>query len=171
MDEAYVSKTSIPDINTGDIFRCTLGLDTSTRVSHSLTSVLEASRASSFVEQYNTTTYKSTTVINNRHTGKSSIAVVEKSSVPVSPEGDTAVKVILKQPKGLAEAEDDVEVDLKREDGFKVKWNSGTEFKLSGKKDGQFMWMGTVAPGQEVTLVSEWEVRAPVDVTWTERSG
>lgn len=171
MDDAYVSKTSITDINTGDMFRCTLGVDTSTRVSYNITSTLEPSRASSFVEQYTTKTYISTTTISNRHTGKNQISVVEKSSVPVAPEGDTRIKVFLKKPEGLAESEDGVGLDLKRRDRFKVMWSSGDENEgKGGKKEGKFVWFGTVAPGKEVTLVSEWEVRAPIGVDWTERT-
>lgn len=80
------------------------------------------------------------------------------------------MKVFLRQPKGLAESEDGVEVDLKRSDGFKVKWGSGTEENKERKREGKFVWSGSVSPGEHVTLVSEWEVRAPVDTDWTESS-
>lgn len=170
MDDKYVSKTSIPDINTGDMFRCTLGVDTSTRVKYNLTSTSETSRPSSYVEQYNTTKYTSTTTIHNRHSGQHPISVIEKSSVPVAPDGEPKVKVFLEKPEGLGEANDGVEVDLRRRDGFKVKWSSASGEDTGGKEEGKFVWLGSVPPGQEVILVSEWEVKVPIDVNWTEKS-
>jgi len=170
MNDRFVSKTSIPDINTGDMFRCSLGIDTSLRVLYSLTSASVTSKATAYVEQYKTTTYTSTTTISNRHTGEHPIFVVEKSSIPVAPEEDKAIRVFLKEPKGLAEGEDGVEVDLKRADGFKVKWGSGDDRTKDGQKQGKFVWNGRIAPGSEVVLVSQWEVRAPVEVAWSESS-
>jgi uncharacterized protein (TIGR02231 family) len=172
MDGEYVSKTSISDINTGDIFRCTLGVDTSTRVTYNLTSTSETSKASSFVEQYKTTKYTSTTTIQNRHTDQYPISIIEKSSVPVAPLDDDRIRVFLRKPDGLAETEDGVEVNLGREDGFKAKWISAGDDsqKKGGKKTGKFVWLGKIDSGQKVVLVSEWEVRAPIDVDWKESS-
>lgn len=169
MDDAYVSKTFMLDVETGDTFRCSLGVDTRTRVSYDLTSVLETSQASSFVEQYTITTYKSITTIHNRHKDHH-IAVLEKSSVPVAPYEDTRVKVLLRKPEGLAECEDGFRADYKRQDGFDVKWGTGVEEGKEGKKEGKFVWMGSVSPGEEVTLISEWDVRAPFDIGWREHS-
>ena len=74
--------------------------------------------------------------------------------------------MFLKRPEGLATAEDGVEVDLGRSDGFKVKWGRDVEETKDGKKEGKFIWYGTISPGEEVVLVSEWDVRAPVDTEW-----
>jgi hypothetical protein len=170
LDGSYVSKTDISDINTGDTFQCTLGIDTSAKVVHTLVSSSITSAASSFVEQYKTTTYTSTTTITNRHTGDYPIQIVERSSLPVASSQDTRIKVFLKEPEGLAEGEEGVDVDLGRPDGFKIKWGSDVDEVKDGKKSGKFVWHGTVDPGNEVVLVSRWEVRAPVDVEWIERS-
>ena len=170
LDGSYVSKTDISDINTGDTFQCTLGIDTSVRVVHTLISSSTTSTASSFVEQYKTTTYTSTTTITNRHTGDYPIQIVERSSLPVASPQDTRIKVFLKKPEGLAEGEEGVDIDLVRSDGFKVKWGTDVDETKDGKKSGKFIWNGSVDPGKEAVLVSEWEVRAPVDVEWTERS-
>ncbi|KAF9649660.1 hypothetical protein BDM02DRAFT_3166452 [Thelephora ganbajun] len=170
LDGSYVSKTDISDINTGDTFQCTLGIDTSTRVVHTLVSSSTTSAASSFVEQYKTTTYTSTTTITNRHTGDYPIRIVERSSLPFASAQDTRIKVFLKQPEGLAEGEEGKDIDLGRPDGFKVKWGTNVDEAKDGKKSGKFIWYGTVDPGKEVILVSQWEVRAPVDVEWTEKS-
>jgi len=170
LDGSYVSKTNIFDINTGDSFQCTLGIDTSAKVVHALVSSSTTSTASSFVEQYKTTTYISTTTITNRHTGDYPIQIVERSSLPVASPQDTRIKVFLKEPEGLAEGEEGPDIDLDRPDGFKVKWGTDVGETKDGKKSGKFIWCGTIDPGKEVVLVSKWEVRAPVDVDWIEKS-
>lgn len=170
LDGSYVSKTEISDINTGDSFQCTLGIDTSAKVAHTLVSSSTTSAASSFVEQYKTTTYTSTTTITNRHTGDYPIQIVERSSLPVASTQDTRIKVFLKEPEGLAEGEEGSDIDLGRPDGFKIKWGTDVDETKDGKKTGKFIWHGTIDPGKEVVLVSKWEIRAPVDVEWVEKS-
>jgi hypothetical protein len=170
LDGSYVSKTDIPDINTGDSFQCTLGIDTSTKVVNTLVSSSTTSAASSFVEQYKTTTYTSTTTITNRHTGDYPIQIVERSSLPVAPPQDTRIKVFLKEPEGLAEGEEGLDINLDRPDGFKVKWGTDVDEVKDGKKSGKFIWYGTINPGEEVVLVSKWDIRAAVDVEWVEKS-
>ena len=71
---------------------------------------------------------------------------------------------------GLAEGEEGKEVDLGRNDGFKVKWGKDLEDTKNGQKEGKFIWYGTIPPGEEVVLVSEWDVRAPFDVEWRQAS-
>ena len=43
-----------------------------------------------------------------------------------------------------------------------IKWGTDLEQTEDGKKEGKFIWYGTISPGEEVVLVSEWDVRAPV---------
>jgi len=160
----------MPEVGTGDTFRCTLGMDTSTQVSNSLTETSQTSAPSSFVEQYTTATYVSTTKLRNRHTGDYPVNIVERSSIPVASTDDPRIRVFLKGPEGLATAEDGVEVDLERSDGFKVKWGRDLEQTENGKKEGKFVWYGTIHPGEEAILVSEWDVRAPVDAEWRVKS-
>ena len=78
--------------------------------------------------------------------------------------------MFLKGPAGLAEREEGQEVDLGRRDGFKVKWGRDVEDTRNGQKEGKFIWYGTISPGEEVVLVSEWDVRAPVDAEWKIKS-
>ena len=170
LDDSYVSQTNISGTATGDTINCTLGMDTSVRVSHELTQSSVTSLPSSFVEQYTTTTYVSTTKLHNRHTGDYPVNIVERSSVPIAPKNDPRIKVFLKGPRGLAESEEGEEVDLGRGDGFKVKWGRDVEDTGNGQKEGKFVWYGTIPPGEEVALASEWEVRAPVDVEWRVKS-
>ena len=145
-------------------------MDTSIQVSNSLTETSVTSAPSSFAEQYTTTTYVSTTTLRNRHTGDYPVNIVERSSIPVASSDDPRIKVFLKNPEGLATAEDGAEVDLGREDGFKVKWGRDLDHTKNGKKEGKFIWYGTISPGEEVVLVSEWDVRAPADAEWKIKS-
>ena len=170
LDDSYVSKTEISDVGTGDTFRCTLGMDISIQVSNTLTETSKTSTSSSFVEQYTTTTYVSTTTLRNRHTGDYPVNIVERSSIPIATVSDPRIRVFLKKPEGLATTEDGVEVDLGRSDGFKVKWGIDREQTKNGKQEGKFIWYGSISPGEEVFLVSEWDVRAPVDVEWRIKS-
>ena len=170
LDDSYVSKTDISEVATGDTFNCTLEMDTSIRVSHELTQSSVTSAPSSFVEQYTTTTYVSTTKLHNRHTGDYPVNIVERSSIPIASESDPRIKVLLKGPVGLAEGEGGKEVDLGRNDGFRVKWGKDLEDTRNGQKEGKFIWHGSIPPGEEVVLVSEWDVRAPFDVEWRQAS-
>jgi len=170
LNDSYVSKTAIFGVGTGDTFRCTLGMDTSIQVSNALTETSGVSAPSSFVEQYTTTTYVSTTTLRNRHTGDYPVDIVERSSIPVTSSDDWRIRVFLKGPEGLATAEDGFEVDLGRSDGFKAKWGIDLEQTKNGKKGGKFIWYGTISPGEEAVLVSEWDVRAPVDTEWRIKS-
>jgi hypothetical protein len=170
LDNSYVSKTKISEVATGDTFNCTLGMDTSIRVAHELTQSSVTSPPSSFMEQYTTTTYVSTTKLYNRHTGDYPINIIERSSIPIASASDPRIKVFLKEPVGLAESEGGEEVDPEGKDGFMVKWGRDLEDTKNGRKDGKFIWYGTISPGEEVVLVSKWEVRAPVDAEWRIKS-
>ena len=165
LNNSYVTKTDISEIATGDTFSCTLGMDTSVRVSHELTESSVTSPPSSFVEQYKTTTYVSTTKLHNQHAGDYPVNIIERSSIPIASENDPRIKVFLKEPLRLAECESEQEINLRRKDEFKVKWG-----RDGGKKQGRFIWFGTIPPGEEVILVSKWDVRAPVDAEWRIKS-
>jgi hypothetical protein len=49
-----------------------------------------------------------------------------------------------------------------------VRW--GNVGDKGGEKDGKFEWIGSIEAGKEISLVTEWEVKCPVDVTWFEES-
>ena len=137
-------------------------MDTSIQVSHELSESSVISPPSTIVEQYTTTTYVSTTRLHNRHTGDYPVNVIERSSIPVASVDDPQTKVFLKGPTGLAESKEGEEVDLGRKDGFKVKWGRDLEDTTNGQKEGKFIWYGVIPPGEDVVLVSEWDVREPV---------
>lgn len=186
MDDKYVSKTTIPEVGTGDTFRCTLGIDSAIKVTHNITSTTSTSPEAQLVERFKTVTYTSTTTIRNRRIDGEAISAVERTSLPVvrtkhggpvDPESDEArIKVLLKQPLGLAECETSDPIDLGRSDGFCVQWGTGdgtmgpVRGSVLDKDEGKFMWVGKVGSGEEVSLESVWDVRAPVDISWAENT-
>ena len=165
LDTLFVSRKSILDIATGDTFSCTIGTETSIRVSHELTEssvssppiVTEKPGSQTIVDPYVTDTYVSTTRLHNQHTGDYPISIIER--IPIDSADDPDIEVFLKEPKGLAKREEGEEVDLGREDGFKVKWGGDMEDTVNGQKEGMFIWYGVIPPGEEVVLVSEWDVK------------
>lgn len=86
-----------------------------------------------------------------------------KDIVPLS--SDARVKVILRKPKGLAEAKDGVLVDL--QNGLKVGWEKLVDGK-GGEKEGKFQWLWKVDAGAKVSLEAEWEIKATGDMAWVE---
>jgi len=186
LDDKYVSKTMIPEVGTGDTFRCTLGIDTAIKVTNYISSTTSISSETQVVERFKTVTYTSTTVIRNRRSDGEAIDVVERTSLPVvrtkygGPAGvenaEARIKVLLKQPLGLAESETSDPIDLDRPDGFCVQWGTGDgnmgplHGSILDKDEGKFMWVGKVGPGDHVLLESVWDVRAPIDVSWTENT-
>lgn len=186
LDEKYVSKITIPEVGTGDTLRCTLGIDTAIKVTHSIVSETSSSPDTQFVERFKTTTYTSKTTIRNRRFDGEAIHVVERTSLPVvrtrsggrvsAESAEAKIKVLLKEPPGLAENETSDPIELEREDGFRVQWGTGDgnmgplRGNILDKEEGKFMWVGRVDPGQEVLLESVWDVRAPIDVSWSEDS-
>ena len=138
-------------------------------------------------EPFKTVTYTSITKIRNRRIDGEAINAVERTSLPVvktkkhggpeDPESvEAKIKVLLKQPSGLAECESSEPIDLGRPDGFCVQWGTGDGVtgplhgSILDKGEGKFMWMGKVGSGQEVSLESVWDVRAPADISWSENT-
>lgn len=138
------------------------------------------------MEGFKTVTYTSKTIIRNRRFDGAPIDVVERTSLPVVRTGhggpvdpdsaEARIKVLLKQPPGLAESESGDPIELDRPDGFHVQWGTGDgnmgplQGNIVDKEEGRFMWVGKIEPGQEVALESVWDVRAPVNISWSENT-
>ena len=136
------------------------------------------------MDRLKTVTYTSTTTVRNRRiegepidvVGRTSLPVVRtKQGSPVDPESAEAkIEVLLKQPLGLSESETGEPIELARPDGFRVQWGTGEGImgplcgNIIDKDKGKFMWVGKLGPSQEVSLESVWDVRAPIDVSWSE---
>lgn len=92
---------------------------------------------------------------------------------------DKRVKVILRKPEGLADVKDggvvwmggkDKDAEQKKEGGLSVGWEKLVDGK-GGEKEGRFEWKWKVGSGEKVVLETEWEVKAPADVIWSEVFG
>lgn len=163
LDDSYVSKTSINDINTGDNFECTLGDDTSTKVTYARSSKTVKSNGGAFSEVTNTTTYTTKVSIQNKHQFAITDLIV-RDVIPTCE--DKRAKIILRKPLGLADAKDGESVDLKN-DGLRVGWEKLVDGK-GGEKEGKFEWKWKVGSGARVNVEAEWEIKVPGEFPWVE---
>ncbi|KAI0252907.1 hypothetical protein BJV78DRAFT_1281252 [Lactifluus subvellereus] len=169
VDDSFVSRTAIAgrDVAPGDTFSCTLGADPATRIRYSRSSKRAEedarARASAFSEQWAATTYRSCTTVTNCHPFPLR-ALVLRDGVPIT-EDDKRVNVILRHPAGLADLEQGEE--LKVGEQRTVQWCKVVDGK-GGKKEGLFEWVFEVGAGAEVTIETEWDVKAPVSLRWVE---
>lgn len=151
-------------------FECTLGVDPSIRVSYERTSKTMTDEARKFGGfQSSVTTYTSwTTVKNNRSTAVKQLIL--KDALPLG-DDDKDWRVILRKPKGLADATQDEEVDV-RDGGQskrKVRWTKLSDGK-GGETEGKYEWVLDVPAGDEITLVAEWDVKTCKGELWSERA-
>lgn len=188
VDDSFVSKTAIVgDVAPGDVFNCTLGVDPATRIRYARTSKRAdehgggAGERSAFAEQWAATTYRSRTTVTNCHPFVLR-ALVLRDGVPVS-DDEKRVSVVLRRPEGLAELaqceelkvctkdgarEGEGEGEEEEEDGKRtVRWSKVVDGK-GGKKQGLFEWVVEIGAGEEVTIETEWDVKAPVSLRWVE---
>jgi uncharacterized protein (TIGR02231 family) len=181
VDDSFVSKTSIVgDVAPGDVFSCTLGADPATRIRYARTAKRAddagaAGERSAFSEQWAATMYRSRTTVTNRHPFALRELVV-RDGVPVS-EDEKRVSVVLRHPAGLAELEQGEEVEVGAKDGGReekekgkkqtVRWSKLVDGK-GGRKEGLFEWVVEVGAGEELTIETEWDVKAPVSLRWIE---
>ncbi|KAJ7629708.1 hypothetical protein DFH06DRAFT_1284783 [Mycena polygramma] len=163
LNDSFVSKTSINEINTGDTFTCTLGDDVATKVTYARSSKTVTSQGGSFQEVFNTTTYSTKITIHNKHPFALTDLVV-RDIIPTC--DDKRAKVLLRKPDGLADAKDGEVVKL-TPPGLKVMWGKTSDGR-SGEKDGRFEWAWSVDGGAKAVLEAEWELKAPTDVAWVE---
>jgi hypothetical protein len=161
LDNSFVSKTSVEDINPNDFFSCILGTDPSVLVKYSKKAKTERSSSGAFAEPTKTTTYTTTVMVHNRH-GFALSSLVIRGTIPLS--GDNRVRVILTKPDGLASANDKA-VEVKGVEDIKIRWADNG----AGEKEGRFEWFGGVKAGGKVDAAAEWEVRGPEYVSWTEQ--
>lgn len=125
-------------------------------------------------------TYKLQTEIQNTHSFPISGLVVRDAAPTPVPAASSAttqaaassrngIKVTLKRPEGLGEAEpgDVVPVDVsggekgKGSAKVKVRWPSDSARRL-----GKYEWVVSLGAGEKVTLDAEYDVRAPSGVKW-----
>ncbi|KAF8266027.1 hypothetical protein EI94DRAFT_1587080 [Lactarius quietus] len=187
IDDAFAARTALArDVAPGDTFHCTLGADPATRIRYSRTSRradVSANATRAFSEQWASTEYASRTTITNSHPFALR-AFVLRDAVPISEDGER-VNVVLRRPAGLADLEqgDELEVGAEGEEegeeeegGVKsecgkarrtVRWCKLVDGK-GGRKEGLFEWVIDVGAGEEVTIETKWDVKAPVSLKWIE---
>ncbi|KAJ7650911.1 hypothetical protein FB45DRAFT_889070 [Roridomyces roridus] len=164
LNDGFVSKTSITEINTGDTFSCTLGDDVATKVTYARSSKTVTAQGGAFQETLNSTTYNTKITIHNKHPFTLADLVV-RDVIPTC--DDKRGKVLLRKPDGLAEAKADEVVKLKTPPGVGVCWGKTADGR-PGEKDGRFEWALNVEAGAKAVLEAEWELKAPADVAWVE---
>lgn len=195
VDDAFAARTALPrDVAPADTFHCTLGADPATRIRYTRTSrraddapaAAARARSSAFSEQWASTVYVSRTTITNSHPFALR-ALVLRDSVPVSEDGER-VNVVLRRPAALADLEQGNDLEVGAEEGEEeakeegeegetrterggarrtVRWSKLVEGK-GGRKEGLFEWVVDVGAGEEVTIETEWDVKAPVSLRWIE---
>jgi uncharacterized protein (TIGR02231 family) len=182
VDDSFVSRTGIvEDVAPGDEFSCTVGADPATRIQYARTSKRLDDTAgrerSASSEQWATTTYHSRTTVTNRHPFALRELMV-RDGVPVCKDVKP-VSVVLHRPAGLAELEQGMELQVGTKEGGgggegegedkkqKVRWCKVVDGK-GGRKQGLFEWVVDVGAGEELTIETEWDVKAPVSLRWEE---
>ncbi|KAH9059613.1 hypothetical protein EDB87DRAFT_1684675 [Lactarius vividus] len=183
VDDAFAARAALShDVALGDTFHCTLGADPATRIRYARTSrradkPLDAA-ARAFSEQWASTAFASRTTITNSHPFALRELVL-RDAVPVSEDGER-VNVVLRRPAALADLEQGEELEVSAEVGEeakegevqperraaprrKVRWCKLVDGK-GGRKEGLFEWVVDVGAGEEVTIETEWDVKAPVSL-------
>ncbi|KAH9174779.1 hypothetical protein EDB89DRAFT_2241545 [Lactarius sanguifluus] len=141
--------------------------------------------ARAFSEQWASTAFASRMTITNSHPFALRELVL-RDAVPVSEDGER-VNVVLRRPAALADLEQGEELEVGAEVGGgakeagegevrperrtvprrKVRWCKLVDGK-GGRKEGLFEWVVDVGAGEEVTIETEWDVKAPVSLKWIE---
>ena len=184
LDESFASKTTISvrtlvllhcialveatlqDINTGDKFYCTLGADSTVKVSYVRKAKSVKTQAGAFGEGLNTTTYTAKTTINNTHPFSLENVIV-RAVLPTAADPHL-VKVLLRQPEKLIVAKEDEIVNL--EGDLKVKWSKGWESGGEVTKDGKYEWHLSVDGNETREMEAVWEVQTPLNRSFSEVS-
>ncbi|KAH9008637.1 hypothetical protein EDB83DRAFT_489714 [Lactarius deliciosus] len=188
VDDAFAARTALHrDVAPGDTFHCALGADPATRIRYARTSRRADkppdAAARAFSEQWASTAFVSRTTITNSHPFALR-ALVLRDAVPVSDDGER-VNVVLRRPAALADLEQGEELEVGAEDEEeegeegevrperraaprrKVRWCKSVDGK-GGRKEGLFEWVVDVGANEEVTIETEWDVKAPVSLKWIE---
>lgn len=188
VDDSFVSKTGIVgDVAPGDVFTCTLGADPSARIRYVRTCKRAdddaaaggpaARERNAFSEQWAATMYRSRTTVTNRHPFTLRELVI-RDGVPVC-EDEKRVSVVLRRPAGLAELEQGKELQVRAKEDNGREGDDGGEgegkkkqsvrwCKVDGRKEGLFEWVVEVGAGEELTIDTEWDIKAPVSLKWIE---
>lgn len=163
VDHSFASKAAIVrDVAPGDVFSCALGADPATRIRYACASKrADNSVVRRELDPCAALAYRSRTTVMNCHPFALRGFVV-RDNVPVS-EDEKRASVVLRRPGGLMRLEQGEELKVSEgESGYKnrtVRWSKAVDGK-GGKKEGMFEWVVDAEAGGEVTIETEWDVRA-----------
>ena len=154
-------------------FECVLGVDTALRVVYHTDARTVHEPARSFAEPTKTTTSTVAITVANKHTFDVADLVV-RNTIPLGNE-EAKIKVMLWKPDGLALAKADEEIAIALEDisevkEAKVRWAKVEDGK-GGEKDGMYEWVCGIPAGKKVQLETVWDVKAPGELKWEEKTG
>lgn len=165
----FASFYSQDDVEINDGFEVALGVDTSVKVSYLRRPRTTIDPPNLFGEtEMSSTTYTTLTTVQNNHSNET-IALTLKDALPIG-DDSKSWRVVLRKPKGLADAVDEEEVTIR--DGAqakqKIRWSKLPNGK-GGQTEGKYEWVVEIPAGVETTLVSEWDVKVPNNTRWVEQ--
>ncbi|EKM77950.1 hypothetical protein AGABI1DRAFT_129739 [Agaricus bisporus var. burnettii JB137-S8] len=165
LDDNYVSKTTIADVNRNDVFYFTLGDDPSILVSYARVSKVTKEGSGSFADVANITTYTTTIKVENKRPFSIDNLII-RNALPVTQ--DNRVRVVLRKPKELIEAKEGVLVKVKGEETTEEegeeKDDKYPKVKWTKEKTGLYEYHWRVDADEEIQLESIFEMKASADL-------
>jgi hypothetical protein len=115
-----------------------------------------------FADRQKTTTYTIHVTVRNKHRFAITGLVIRDSIPIATQEIKQKIKVILREPDGLADVAQGAHVSVDVRDGkAKARWAAPY-----GEKDGSYEWVCDIDAGKALTLATKFEVRAATDMIW-----
>ncbi|XP_006458934.1 hypothetical protein AGABI2DRAFT_177067 [Agaricus bisporus var. bisporus H97] len=165
LDDSYVSKTTIADVNRNDVFYFTLGDDPSILVSYARVSKVTKEGSGSFADVANITTYTTTIKVENKRPFSIDNLII-RNALPVTQ--DKRVRVVLRKPKELIEAKEGVLVKVKGEETAEEEGEDQDDkypkVKWTKEKTGLYEYHWRVDADDEIQLESVFEMKASADL-------
>jgi hypothetical protein len=155
--------TSAPQsVSPGDTFDCTFGVDYALPITYVRRHSATESDGGAFADRQKTTTYNIQVTVKNKHRFAITGLVI-RDSVPIATqEIKQKIKVVLREPDGLADVAQGELVSVDVAGGkAKARWAAP-----DGDKEGSYEWICNIDAGKALTLATKFEVRAPTDVAW-----
>ncbi|KAK7031176.1 hypothetical protein VNI00_013592 [Paramarasmius palmivorus] len=162
-DGSLVSKSTIPTVNPLETFECPLYLDPSIRVTcHPPVKNVSTTGFYNKSRSHSTTTR--ITVHNSKSIPVHNLRVLDR--IPISDDARVAVKLTNPTLKRPIPGMDKPLAPVKVGEGILAQWSGADEAGVDARmlgKDGKFFWLCDVPAQGTISLVSQWEVLAPLD--------
>ncbi|KAF9450470.1 hypothetical protein P691DRAFT_665264 [Macrolepiota fuliginosa MF-IS2] len=170
LDNNYVSRTRFSDVKRNDTFTFTLGDDPSITISYERLSKIVKEGTHTFAESIDITTYATTITAHNTHQFSIEKLVV-RDAVPVSA-NDQRIKVLLRKPQELLEAQEGVFVDVK-DAGKSVEPNTSAgeegmlKVRWEKEQDGLYEYKWGVGAENTAKFETTFDVKGPADLKYS----